>query len=490
MAKDYGGLVFYRTKEGKLRYFDPSKAKTPEGKAKIKAIRSGKKVSIHDVINKNGVDEKKRKWEKAGEENGKFQDKYWKWRGKQVDKYKATGDRKYLDFEHNKTFKKFEKEDEQHWKEIANTKNAYENAEIDLKGTTKTREKLNIQRAQKKIDEQKKPAWVENPNFNYKKYGKYFDNNGVLKKETAGEYLKAYAQARKSADGIREKEAKAHSAEETYQKKLKQNEDSNKELDKLKTEYEKADDNKKLELGQKIGLIQKKRREQGITNNDVSRAGVAARKEKANWENEFDKQAKEADKQVNSIDKLDDWTKKQIEPVKNLSSEEAMSRYKELSSRAQKGGPGSLSKDEENERRALANRLQDKGTGKLKDVLAGSKPKNLKEALQSKANKSEIGDVSAKASKEVEKNVKASLKKAGILAEKQDDDEKFIKDAVKVAKGSSNSDLQALVEAHSSKKFGRKLDKATVAAKTKYEDKLLKEIRNRANSKKKSAWKK
>lgn len=47
MAKSskYGNIVFYRAKEGALRWFDPDKAKTPEGKAKIKAIRSGGKVA-------------------------------------------------------------------------------------------------------------------------------------------------------------------------------------------------------------------------------------------------------------------------------------------------------------------------------------------------------------------------------------------------------------------------------------------------------------
>lgn len=59
---EWGNIVFYKTKEGKLRRFDPDKAKTFEGKAKVKAIRIGKqsmtsecKAKAKDVLNTTKV---------------------------------------------------------------------------------------------------------------------------------------------------------------------------------------------------------------------------------------------------------------------------------------------------------------------------------------------------------------------------------------------------------------------------------------------------
>lgn len=396
MAKDYGGLVFYRTKEGKLRYFDPNKAKTPEGKAKIKAIRSGKsknafigsKDTIKNEVRKQANVERAKAEENARLANNKYSKAVTKAGAEREDIIAARKKKSQAD---NKA------------RQALNEQRRV-NDPIDY--GRNERDKLNVQRAQKKADERKKPAWVKNPNFNYKKYGKYFDDKGVLKKETADEYFKAYAQTRKSADGIREKEANEKLKRETFRKATeavnakKTNKEkwleAKSELKRAQDDVEQFNDKESKERLAKAQANYEKTlkaytEERWENNTDrlkddfakaregskkAHSAGVAARKEKANWENEFDKQAKEADKQVNSIDKLDDWTKKQIEPVKNLSSEETKSRYEELRNRAQKGGYDALSKEEHEEYRALANRLQDKGTGKLKDVLEGKQKEN------------------------------------------------------------------------------------------------------------------
>lgn len=208
MAKSskWGNIVFYKTKDGQLRWFDPDKAKTPEGKAKIKAIRMGKQVSDtgrgkitemdEDRItnakkalnkknkNKNKVADRKamEEWRKAVDKNRKAEDKAFK----NVD-YLDSKDKNNADVLKNvrKTA---------HDRRTAYNETEYtfarahnpENWHKDKNGNAiSNREQRNIERAQKKAETRK---FVNEINSNKKLAG---DDNLLSEKKANQLYEKS-----------------------------------------------------------------------------------------------------------------------------------------------------------------------------------------------------------------------------------------------------------------------------------------------------------
>lgn len=174
MAKSskYGNIVFYRTKEGALRWFDPDKAKTPEGKAKIKAIRSGGKIAskggkitemTQDRVAKaeENLETKKKNRAKEQKENAyknathNLNKKYYESADKAMEAMNAETDNEERKFqkEANRANTEWRTalNDMKRLKPRAYKKDIFKNVESHAERTN--RDKLNIERAKKKAQE-------------------------------------------------------------------------------------------------------------------------------------------------------------------------------------------------------------------------------------------------------------------------------------------------------------------------------------------------
>lgn len=185
MAKNskWGNIVFYKTKEGKLRWFDPDKAKTPEGKAKIKAIRMGKGYQGKTT----DMDEERVAKAKKALETKKA--------GAIERKARAAEDALNKQFDKNPTTSK----DKNELRRLANEKaNAVGDLYYSLSGnkdkvgSPSIRDEKNIRKAKAKAEERAHIKEVkekaENPNFDAEKYAKYFDKDGKIIPEKFDEW--------------------------------------------------------------------------------------------------------------------------------------------------------------------------------------------------------------------------------------------------------------------------------------------------------------
>lgn len=190
MAKSskWGNIVFYKTKDGQLRWFDPNKAKTPEGKAKIKAIRSGTKIS-----NKSGkITEMNEDRIKKAKENADVNKK----RKENIKAYNNYGNAVKTQMDTKKAI-----ESGAGQKEINKKSNAERQAKNeylrDQYGPISTpRDILNEERAQKKAQERAHANEVyKNASSNKdeaKKYAKYLEVNKDGNIQAKGNDTKAY----------------------------------------------------------------------------------------------------------------------------------------------------------------------------------------------------------------------------------------------------------------------------------------------------------
>lgn len=200
MAKSskWGNIVFYKTKEGELRWFDPDKAKTPEGKAKIKAIRTGKQVSKKDEDKINRINSKinsKKNRDEVMEGNKKarrfnnvlknmnmIDDEYKKWEKEENKNGLTNSERKIKN-----NIKQ----------QLNRASNEFRTANNDAHDKErKNRDKLNIKRAQKKAQERAHANEIyENASSNKdeaKKYAKYLEVNKDGNIQAKGNDTKAY----------------------------------------------------------------------------------------------------------------------------------------------------------------------------------------------------------------------------------------------------------------------------------------------------------
>jgi len=215
--KDYGNIVFYRTKDGKLRWFDPDKAKTPEGKAKIKAIRSGKSKNAKIGTNKDKV---QTKLEQIAKEEVK-----------RTKEYEITA-KNYRDAVENKKdvgkAAKAVHKASNAWRNIVNEENRTSLEKLGDPKERTTRDEKNIERARKKAAERAHQKEIgeaaTNPNFDAKKFAKYFKKeNGkvVLDESKSKEYFDKYHGQNlniKSAEAQKEAKEKAKKAEKPTSK--------------------------------------------------------------------------------------------------------------------------------------------------------------------------------------------------------------------------------------------------------------------------------
>lgn len=315
MAKSskWGNIVFYRTKEGALRWFDPGKAKTPEGKAKIKAIRSGGKITemTQDRVAKARENlEAKRTKEKN--------DGFWK-RQRARNKELAKAE----DYIENNSVNEYQgsfipgiagvkegasKEERKKFYKARNDYNRIRNEFNKDTGLSDKRDKLNIDRAKHKA----------NIREDAKKFVKAEETNDWSDRfhDESDDYFSDVAKEAKKVKAKKLKETNKKNAKDALKpNRFEDTESKRKSLEQIK------DWTKRTGSG-KYALFQEDRMELGVTEMDrkrVDKALTALRnKRKKEKEKEFNRKFKEMNKDYkagnsnayrtkrNELDRLDD----------------------------------------------------------------------------------------------------------------------------------------------------------------------------------------